>query len=75
MAEESLQPQVANVTDITAIRTRQRVLELFEAEQRQSRWYGGLVVQARRAIEQSDYRELDRLLALLRATGDVQDNE
>ena len=74
MAEESSQPRVAKVTDITAIRTRQRVLELFEAEQKQSRWYGGLVVQARRAIELSDYLELDRLLVLLRATNDVHDD-
>ena len=74
MAEESSQPRVAKVTDITAIRTRQRVLELFEAEQKQSRWYGGLVVQARRAIELSDYLELDRLLVLLRATSDVHDD-
>ena len=74
MAEESSQPRVAKVTDITAIRTRQRVLELFEAEQKQSRWYGGLVVQARRAIELSDYLDLDRLLVLLRATSDVHDD-
>ena len=75
MTNEPPEPPLAEVTDITAIRTRQRVAEAFEAEYRRNNWYGFVVALARRAIRNEDYVELDRLLRILRVTNEVPDDD
>ncbi|MEO7617687.1 MAG: hypothetical protein ABIS59_02490 [Candidatus Saccharibacteria bacterium] len=52
------------VTSITARRRQQRISESFEASIRET-WPYELVEQAKKAIQEHDYRALDAILARL----------